>query len=308
MVRYLARRIVLMFVALVIICTATFFLMRLLPGSPFNDEKLSNEARAQLEAKYGLDKPLGVQYATYVSNLARGDLGNSFYFEGRPVLEIILARLPISAFLSAQAVLFGLVAGLVLGVVAALRHNSVWDSVTTVLAIVGISVPSFVLGPLLQYWVGVKLGWLPIAFFESWAHSILPSLALSVFVIATVARFIGSEMLEVLGQDYIALARSKGLSRLAVVVRHVLRNALIPLVTVLFPLTVFLVTGSLVVEQIFAIPGIGEQFIRAIVVSDYFMIMGTTIFFSVLFMLMLLLQDIIYGVIDPRMRLPGKTE
>ena len=308
MVRYLARRIVLMFVALVIICTATFFLMRLLPGSPFNDEKLSNEARAQLEAKYGLDKPLGVQYATYVSNLARGDLGNSFYFEGRPVLEIILARLPISAFLSAQAVLFGLVAGLALGVVAALRHNSVWDSVTTVLAVVGISVPSFVLGPLLQYWVGVKLGWLPIAFFESWAHSILPSLALSVFVIATVARFIRSEMLEVLGQDYIALARSKGLSRLAVVVRHVLRNALIPLVTVLFPLTVFLVTGSLVVEQIFAIPGIGEQFIRAIVVSDYFMIMGTTIFFSVLFMLMLLLQDIIYGVIDPRMRLPGKTE
>ena len=308
MVRYLARRIVLMFVALVIICTATFFLMRLLPGSPFNDEKLSNDTRAQLEAKYGLDKPLGVQYATYVSNLARGDLGNSFYFEGRPVREIILARLPISAFLSAQAVLFGLVAGLVLGVVAALRHNSVWDSVTTVLAVVGISVPSFVLGPLLQYWVGVKLGWLPIAFFESWAHSILPSLALSVFVIATVARFIRSEILEVLGQDYIALARSKGLSRLAVVVRHVLRNALIPLVTVLFPLTVFLVTGSLVVEQIFAIPGIGEQFIRAIVVSDYFMIMGTTIFFSVLFMLMLLLQDIIYGVIDPRIRIPGKTE
>ena len=257
MVRYLARRIVLMFVALVIICTATFFLMRLLPGSPFNDEKLSNDTRAQLEAKYGLDKPLGVQYATYVSNLARGDLGNSFYFEGRPVLEIILARLPISAFLSAQAVLFGLVAGLVLGVVAALRHNSMWDSATTVLAVVSISVPSFVLGPLLQYWVGVKLGWLPIAFFESWAHSILPSLALSVFVIATVARFIRSEMLEVLGQDYIALARSKGLSKLAVVVRHVLRNALIPLVTVLFPLTVFLVTGSLVVEQIFAIPGIG---------------------------------------------------
>jgi oligopeptide transport system permease protein len=308
MLRYLARRIVLMFVALVVICTATFLLMQLLPGSPFNDEKLSNEARAQLEAKYGLDKPLVVQYATYMSNLARGDLGNSFYFEGRPVLKIVLTRLPISAFLGIQAVLFGLLTGLVLGVVAALRHNSVWASMTTVLAVVGVSVPSFVLGPLLQYWIGVKLEWLPIAFFESWAHSILPSLALSVFVIATVARFIRSEMLEVLGQDYISLARSKGLSRIAVVVRHVLRNALIPLVTVLFPLTVFLVTGSLVVEQIFAIPGIGEQFIRAIVVSDYFMIMGTTIFFSVLFMLMLLLQDIIYGVIDPRIRIPGKTE
>ena len=295
-----------MFVALVIICTATFFLMHLLPGSPFNDEKLSNEARAQLEAKYGLDEPLTVQYATYMSNLARGDLGNSFYFKGRPVLEIILTRLPISAFLGVQAVLFGLITGLVLGVVAALRHNSAWDSVTTVLSVVGISAPSFVLGPLLQYWVGVRLGWLPIAFFESWAHSVLPSLALAVFVVATVARFIRSEMLEVLGQDYIALATSKGLSRLAVVTRHVLRNALIPLVTVLFPLTVFLVTGSLVVEQIFAIPGIGEQFIRAIVVSDYFMIMGTTIFFSVLFMLMLLFQDLIYVAIDPRIRISTK--
>lgn len=308
MLRYLARRLVLMFVTLVMICTATFFLMQLLPGSPFNDEKLSNEARAQLEAKYGLDEPLVVQYATYMTNLARGDLGNSFFFEGRPVLEIILTRLPISAFLGVQAVLFGLVSGLVLGVVAALRHNSAWDSITTVLAVLGISVPSFVLGPLLQYWVGVRLGWLPIAFFESWAHSVLPSLALSVFVIATVARFVRSEMLEVFGQDYIALARSKGLSRLAVVVRHVLRNALIPLVTVLFPLTVFLVTGSLVVEQIFAIPGIGEQFIRAIVVSDYFMIMGTTIFFSVLFMSMLLIQDLVYGVLDPRIRVSGKME
>jgi oligopeptide transport system permease protein len=308
MLRYLVRRLVLMFVTLVMICTATFFLMQLLPGSPFNDEKLSNEARAQLEAKYGLDEPLVVQYATYMTNLARGDLGNSFFFEGRPVLEIILTRLPISAFLGVQAVLFGLVGGLVLGIVAALRHNSAWDSLTTVLAVLGISVPSFVLGPLLQYWVGVRLGWLPIAFFESWAHSVLPSLALSVFVIATVARFVRSEMLEVFGQDYIALARSKGLSRLAVVVRHVLRNALIPLVTVLFPLTVFLVTGSLVVEQIFAIPGIGEQFIRAIVVSDYFMIMGTTIFFSVLFMSMLLLQDLVYGVLDPRIRVSGKME
>ena len=308
MLRYLARRLVLMFVTLVMICTVTFFLMQLLPGSPFNDEKLSNEARAQLEAKYGLDEPLMIQYATYMTNLARGDLGNSFFFEGRPVLEIILTRLPISVFLGVQAVLFGLTTGLVLGVVAALRHNSAWDSLTTVLAVLGISVPSFVLGPLLQYWVGVRLGWLPIAFFESWAHSVLPSLALSVFVIATVARFVRSEMLEVFGQDYIALARSKGLSRLAVVVRHVLRNALIPLVTVLFPLTVFLVTGSLVVEQIFAIPGIGEQFIRAIVVSDYFMIMGTTIFFSVLFMSMLLIQDLVYGVLDPRIRVSGKME
>jgi oligopeptide transport system permease protein len=308
MLRYVVRRILLMSVALVVICTTTFFLMHFLPGSPFNDEKLSNDARAQLEAKYGLDEPLIVQYARYMSNLARGDFGNSFYFEGRPVLEILLTRLPISAFLGVQAILFGVIIGLLLGVVAALRHNSVWDSLAMVLAVLGISVPSFVLGPLLQYWVGVRLGWLPIAFFESWAHSVLPSLALAVFVIATVARFTRAEMLEVMGQDYIALARSKGLSTLVVIVRHVLRNSLIPLITVLFPLTVFLVTGSLVVEQIFAIPGIGEQFIRAIAVSDYFMIMGTTIFFSLLFMLMLLLQDIIYGLLDPRMRIFGERE
>jgi oligopeptide transport system permease protein len=306
MLRYLARRIALMFVALFVICTTTFFLMQFLPGSPFNDEKLPGERRAQLEAKYGLDEPLIVQYATYMGNLARGDLGDSFYYEGRPVLEIILDRLPVSAFLGVQALLFGLVAGLVLGTVAALRHNSVWDTAATVVAVLGVSVPSFVLGPLLQYWVGVRLGWLPIAFFESWAHSILPSLALSVFVTAMVARFVRSEMLEVLGQDYVALAKAKGLSEPAVVVRLVLRNALIPLVTVLFPLIVSLVTGSLVVEQIFAVPGIGEQFVRSIVVKDYSMIMGTTIFFSVLFVAALLVQDILYGLIDPRIRVFGE--
>jgi oligopeptide transport system permease protein len=308
MLRYLARRITLMFVALFIICTATFFLMQFLPGSPFNDEKLPDKERAQLEAKYGLDQPLVVQYASYLGNLARGDLGDSFYYKGRPVLDIILERLPVSAFIGAQAILFGLVAGLLLGIVAALRHNSVWDTGAMILAVVGVSVPSFVLGPLLQYWVGIRLRWLPIAFFESWAHSILPSLALSVFVTATAARFIRSEMLEILGQDYITLAKAKGLGEAAVVVRHVLRNALIPLVTVLFPLTVFLVTGSLVVEQIFAAPGIGEQFVRSIIVKDFSMIMGTTIFFSVLFVLALLIQDILYGLIDPRIRVFGGKE
>ena len=308
MLKYLARRIVLMLVALFIICTLTFFLMQLLPGSPFNDQKISDEARARLETKYGLDRPLVVQYLTYMGNLAQGDLGNSLYYEGRPVLQIILDRLPVSAFLGVQSILIGLFAGLALGVFAALRHNSVWDLAATVVAVVGVSVPSFVLGPILQYWIGVKLEWLPIAFFESWTHSVLPSLALSVFVVATVARFIRSEMLEVLGQDYISLAKSKGLSRLEVVVKHALRNALIPLVTVLFPLTVYLVTGTLIVEQIFAVPGLGEQFVRAIVVNDYFMIMGTTIFFSVFFILALLLQDITYGLVDPRIRISGERE
>jgi oligopeptide transport system permease protein len=308
MVRYVARRVVYMFAALFIIVSVTWFISKLLPGTPFADQKLSEQTRAQLFEKYGLDEPWLVQYGKYMLNVAQGDLGNSYYFQGRAVTEIILARLPISAFLGVQAVLMGLVIGLVLGIVAALRHNSFWDTAATVLAVLGVSVPSFVLGPVLQYWLGVKLGWFPIAFFESWWHSILPSLALSVFVIATVARFIRAEMLEVIGQDYTTLARAKGLSGLAVIMRHVLRNALIPLVTVLAPLTIYIVTGSLVIEQIFAVPGIGEEFVRSIVVSDYAMILGTTIFFSVLFILALLIQDILYGIIDPRIRVSGAKE
>lgn len=308
MLRYVARRLIYMFIALFIIITVTWFISKLLPGTPFADEKLSEEARAQLFAKYGLDEPLLVQYGKYMLNVAQGDLGNSYYFQGRPVTEIILARLPVSAFLGVQAVLFGLVTGLVLGIVAALRHNSVWDSGATVLAVLGVSVPSFVLGPILQYWLGVKLEWFPIAYFDSWWHSVLPSVALSVFVTSQVARFIRAEMLEVMGQDYTTLAKAKGLSRLEVVMRHVLRNALIPLVTVLAPLTIYIVTGSLVIEQIFAVPGIGEQFVRSIVVSDYAMILGTTIFFSVLFILALLIQDILYGIIDPRIRVSGAKE
>jgi oligopeptide transport system permease protein len=308
MLRYVARRVAYMFAALFIIISVTWFISKLLPGTPFADQKLTEQTRAQLFEKYGLDEPWPVQYAKYMLNVAQGDLGNSYYFQGQPVTELILARLPVSAFVGIQAVLIGLVVGLVLGIVAALRHNSFWDTAATVLAVLGVSVPSFVLGPVLQYWLAVKLGWFPIAFFDSWWHSVLPSLALSVFVIATVARFIRAEMLEVMGQDYTTLARAKGLSNLAVVMRHVLRNALIPLVTVLAPLTIYIVTGSLVIEQIFAVPGIGEEFVRSIVVSDYAMILGTTIFFSVLFILALLIQDILYGIIDPRIRVSGAKE
>jgi oligopeptide transport system permease protein len=211
-------------------------------------------------------------------------------------------------FIGLQAVIFGLVIGLVLGIVAALRHNTLWDTAAVVLAVLGVSVPSFVLGPILQYWLGLKLGLFPIALFESWMHSVLPSLALSVFVVSTVARFIRTEMLEVMGQDYITLAKAKGLSGLAVIVRHVLRNSLIPLVTVMAPLTVYIITGSLVIEQIFAVPGIGDQFVDSIVVSDYSMILGTTLFFSVMFILALLIQDVLYGIIDPRIRVSGAKE
>jgi oligopeptide transport system permease protein len=308
MIRYVARRAVYMLITLFVIASVTFFISKLLPGTPFADDKLTPQVRQQLFEKYGLDEPVYVQYAKYMANVAQGDLGNSFYFESRPVLQIIMERLPISAFIGIQAVIFGLVVGLVLGIVAALRHNTSWDTLAVVLAVLGVSVPSFVLGPILQYWLGLKLGLFPIALFETWMHSVLPSLALSVFVISTVARFIRTEMLEVMGQDYITLAKAKGLSRLAVIMRHVLRNSLIPLVTVMAPLTVYIITGSLVIEQIFAVPGIGDQFVDSIVVSDYSMILGTTLFFSVMFILALLIQDILYGVIDPRIRVSGARE
>jgi oligopeptide transport system permease protein len=308
MVRYVVRRLVYMLVALFIIISVTFFISKLLPGTPFADDKLTPHIRQQLFEKYGLDEPVTVQYVKYMANVAQGDLGNSFYFESRPVTQMILQRLPVSMFIGIQAVVFGLVVGMVLGIVAALRHNTVWDTLAVVIAIIGVSVPTFVLGPLLQYWLGLKLGLFPIAFFESYKYSVLPSLALSVFVVSTVARFIRTEMLEVMGQDYVTLAKAKGLSGLAVILRHVLRNALIPLVTVMAPLTIYLITGSLVVEQIFAVPGIGEQFVESVVVKDYSMILGTTVFFSVLFILALLIQDILYGIIDPRIRIAGAKE
>lgn len=308
MTRYVLRRVVYMLITLFVIISITFFISKMLPGTPFADDKLTPETRAQLFEKYGLDEPLYVQYAKYMINVAQGDLGNSFYFESRPVTQMILERAPVSAFVGLQAVIFGLVVGMVLGIVSALRHNTYWDTLAVVIAVLGVSVPTFVLGPILQYVFGVKLGWFPIAFFESWWHSVLPSLALSVFVISTVARFVRSEMLEVLGQDYVTLAKAKGLPGLAVIVKHVMRNAMIPLVTVLAPLTIYLITGTLVVEQIFAVPGIGEQFVQSVFVNDYAMILGTTVFFSVFFIVALLLQDISYGIIDPRIRVSGAKE
>lgn len=308
MIGYVAKRVIYMIITLFFVISVTFFISKALPGTPFADEKLTPQIRERLFEKYGLDEPLLVQYGKYLLNVAQGDLGNSFYFESRPVLEMILERLPVSAFVGIQAVIFGLIVGVALGIVSALRHNSLWDTAAVVVAVLGISVPSFVLGPMLQYWLGVKLGWFPIAFFDTWLHSVLPSLALSVFVVSTVARFVRSEMLEVLGQDYVTLARAKGLSNLAVVVRHVLRNAMIPLITALAPLAVYLITGSLVIERIFEIPGIGELFVDSIRVNDYSMILGTSIFLAFLFVVALLIQDILYAVIDPRIRVSEAKE
>jgi oligopeptide transport system permease protein len=309
MLKYTLKRFVNAVVVLFIITTATWFLMQLLPGSPIqNAEKLTPEQEAQVAEQYNLDKPLPVQYALYMTGLLRGDLGNSYLYGGTPVTGIIMERLPVSLFLGAQAIVVGLVVGLFLGIVSALKQNSIWDSGAAFLAVLGVSVPDFVLAPLAQYWLGLKLGIFPIAFFESWWHSVLPSLVLSTIIAAVIATFTRTEMLEVLGQDYVTLAKAKGLSRLAVVMKHVLRNSMIPLVTIMLPLAAVIVTGTLIVETIFSIPGLGEQFVRSIFEKDFPVIMGTTILYSVFFVASYLIQDILYGIIDPRIRVAGHRE
>jgi oligopeptide transport system permease protein len=309
MLKYTLKRLVNAAIVLFIITTATWFLMQLLPGSPIqNFEKLTPEQRVQVQKQYHLDDPLPVQYALYMTGLLRGDLGDSYLYGGRSVTSIIMERLPVSLFLGAQAIIVGLVVGLFLGIVSALKRNSIWDSGAAFLAVLGVSVPDFVLAPLAQYWLGLKLGIFPIAFFESWWHSVLPSLVLSTIIAAVIATFTRTEMLEVLGQDYVTLAKAKGLSRLAVVLRHVLRNSMIPLVTIMLPLTAALVTGTLIVETVFSIPGLGEQFVKSIFEKDFPVIMGTTILYSVFFVGSYLLQDILYGIIDPRIRVAGHRE
>jgi oligopeptide transport system permease protein len=308
MLRYTLRRLGNAAVILFVIISVTWFLLQFLPGSPFNDPKLTVEAKAALQAKYGLDDPLLVQYLRYMGNVVQGDLGTSFQLNQQSITEILMNRLPVSAFIGLQAVVVGAVLGVLLGGLSAAQQNSVGDRVSTLVSVLGISVPTFVFAPLLQYFIAFKWELLPIAFFESWEHSILPSAVLGILVTATVAAYTRTEMLEVLGQDYVTLAKAKGLGGVAVVGRHVLRNSMIPLITVIVPLAAALLTGTLVVEKVFAIPGIGEQFVTSIVVNDYPMILGVTIMFSVFFVLAYLLQDILYGLVDPRIRVARGKE
>lgn len=306
MVRYTIQRIVYMIITLLIIATATFFLMKLLPGSPLqNTERLTPEQQQIILDKYGLNDPLPEQYVNYMVGLAKGDLGLSFQYDNRPVTQILGDRIGPSALLGFQAMVLGTFLGLLIGIIAAIKHNTWLDYGSTFMAVIGISIPSFVFAGLLQYYVGVKLEWLPVALWGEYKHTILPTLALTVFVVATIARFMRTEMLEILNSDYILLAKAKGISKSATVVKHAVRNAMIPIVTILGPMTVGVMTGSLVVERIFAVPGLGEQFVLSINTNDYTVIMGITLFFSALFIGVIFLVDILYGIIDPRIRLAG---
>lgn len=304
MTRYILQRLVYMFITLFLIATFSFFLMKLLPGSPLAAaDKLSEEQQAIILEKYGLDEPVPIQYVTYIANLAQGDLGISFQFDNREVTTILLERIGPSLQLGVQAMIIGTILGMLLGLVSAIYHNGFLDYGSTFVAVVGKSIPSFVFAGLLQYYVGVKLGWFPVALWGGWEYTVLPTIALAIFPLAIAARFMRTEMLEVMGSDYITTARAKGVNKFGVVFKHGLRNALIPLITVLGPLAIGLMTGTLVIEQIFAVPGLGEQFVKAVTTNDYPIIMGTTLLISFLFIFIILVIDLLYGIIDPRIRI-----
>ena len=304
---YMVKRLAYMLLTLFIIVTVTFFLMKLLPGTPFSNEDQLTAAQIQtLNAKYGLDQPIWVQYGRYLLNILKGALGVSLQFNNTPVSQLIIDRAGPSMQLGLQAMLLGTVLGTFLGVISAVYQNTWIDRFTSVFAIAGRSVPSFVFAVVLQFLFAVVLAWFPIAFWrDGFASTVLPTIALSLSPMADAARFVRTEMIEVLNADYIELARAKGFSRFYVVMRHALRNAIIPLLSIIGPMTAGLMTGSLVVENIFSIPGIGEQFTKSIMVNDFPTIMGVTILYSTLLVVMILISDIVNGLIDPRLRLTG---
>lgn len=297
---YILKRILLAVATIWVVITITFFLMHAVPGGPFIGEKaISKEAQAALEAKYGLDKPLLEQYTTYLGDIVtKFDFGPSLKQRGRSVINIILTGMKTSAKLGLIAAAGAAATGIILGAVAALRRNKFIDKVIMVITTAFVSMPSFIMGSLLLILISVNLKWLP-ANGSTTQGLILPVITLMLYPLAYITRLTRSSMLDVLGQDYIRTARAKGVSGRNVIYGHAVKNALIPVITYIGPMLAFIVTGSMVVEQIFAVPGIGRQFISSITNRDYTMIMGTTIFLASLIVIMNLISDILYKVVDP---------
>ena len=306
MKKYILKRIGIAALTLLVILFILFIMLELMPGSPFNDEKLTDAQRAIINAKYGLDKPVFLRFFNYLKAMLSGDFGVSYNIsKNTPITQLLQSRLPLSLRIGGQAVLIGTAVGIVLGLIAAVKHNTIFDTLTTVISVLGVSLPSYVFAMALIYSMGFKLKWFPLLYQldEPFHSTVLPTVALSMFTIATVARFTRTEMLEVLGSEYMLLAESKGMHRNRLIFVHALRNALIPIITVLAPLVVSLMTGSLVIEKLFSIPGIGSLMVTAIQSNDYNVIIALAFVYSVMFIGIMLVVDILYGIIDPRIRL-----
>ena len=339
MIRYIIKRLVYAVLTLFVLISLTFFMMRMLPGNPFiGDKTVSATAMANMNAKYGLDKPVFVQYLMYMGNCLRGDLGISITYN-RDVMTIISESFLVSADLGIRAIIFAVIIGIllgggfgalllaqkkanrksqfafilgvVLGTLAAIKRGSVWDSVSMFIAMIGVSVPSFILGAVLQYFLGLQLrktfgiNLFPIQGWGKFNQTLLPSFALGLGSLATVSRLMRTSMLDVLGQDYIKTAKSKGLSQGKILWRHALRNAIMPVVTVMGPTVASVLTGTFVIESIFNIPGLGKYFVTSIKDLDYTMIGGTVVFYGGLLIVCTLVVDLLYGFIDPRVKLEG---
>lgn len=306
MLRYVLKRIAYGVMTLFVLITLTFFMMRAIPGKPFiGDKTPSPTTLANMEAKYGLNEPVFVQYLMFLGNCLKGDLGDSIKYEGRSVMEIIGSSFPVSMQLGFGAIVFAMIAGILLGAVAAVKRGSFTDTISMLIAIIGVSVPSFILGALLQYFLAVKLHLVPVQGWGTFSQSLLPSFALGMSSLATVSRLMRTSMLDVLSQDYIKTAKAKGLSQVKIIWRHALRNAIMPVITIIGPTIAAVFTGSFVVESLFNIPGLGRYFVMSIKDLDYTMISGTTIFYGTLLIVSTLVVDLLYGVIDPRVKLEG---
>ena len=304
MAKYIVKRILLAIVTIWAVATLTFFLMNMVPGGPFLSEKaISPQATAALEAKYGLDKPMGQRYLTYMADALHGDFGDSLKQRGRTVMDIIKMKFPVSAKVGGVSVLVSLLLGIPLGCLAALKRGKTLDSIISVVATCGIAVPSFVICTVLMDFFGVKLKLLPTMGLTSLKHYVMPVMALSFYPTAYIMRLMRSSMLDVLGQDYMRTAKAKGVHGFKILFKHALRNAILPVITYVGPMLAYTVTGSFVVEKIFTIPGLGGEFIGAIQGRDYTLIMGTTIFLATLIIIMNVVVDICYKIVDPRIKL-----
>lgn len=314
MLRYILKRVGYSLLTILLLIALTFFMMQALPGDPFtNGKKISDVTMQALEAKYGLDKPVWQQFFIYIGNVVKGDFGVSIKYN-RPVTDIIMGAFPYSLELGLRAIIFSAVIGVLLGIVAAVKRATAWDTGSMLIAMVGVSMPSFIIGALLQYYLGLVLFQatgvrvFPITGWTTEMSKMLPAFALSFSTLASLSRLMRTSMLDTLSQDYIKTAKAKGLSQKAIIWKHAVRNAIMPVVTVLGPQVAAILTGAFVVEKIYGIPGLGKFFVNSINEYDYTMIAGTTLFYGIFLIVANLVVDLCYGLIDPRVKLTKAKE
>ena len=306
MTKYILKRVGISLVTIFVLVTVVFFLARLMPGGPFNDPKLSETARENLSAYYGFDKPLLEQYITYLKNILSFDFGFSTKYPSRTVNDLLAGSFPYSVDLGVRALCFAISFGLVFGIISALNRGNKIDLFFVIIAVIGTSVPDFIMGAILQYFFAIEWGLLPIAEYKGFAYTILPSVGLGFYTMASVSRIMRASMLEVVQQDYIKTARSKGISRFRVTWKHQIRNAIMPVITILGPTVAAVLTGTFVIESLFAIPGMGKYYVESVQNNDYSLILGMTVFYGTFLVLCNMIVDILYGIVDPRIRIAGK--